>query len=87
MGFGTAGVGYILGPGQDNWDMSVAKVTKIREQQTIQFRAEFFNTFNHPQFASVNNTDASNRNGGGFGDIIASSVNPRVLQFALKYSF
>jgi len=88
-GFGTAGAGYILGPGQDNWDMTLAKLIKIRESQSLQFRAEFFNTFNHPQFSSINDTDANDRaqNGGGLGTITTLSVNPRVLQFALKYLF
>jgi hypothetical protein len=50
---------------------------------------EFFDTFNHPQFANINDTDANDRaaNGGGFGNITVLSVNPRVLPFALKYLF
>jgi len=88
-GFGNLGLGNILGPGQANWDMSLAKSTKIRESQTLQFRAEFFNTFNHPQFNSLANTDANARaqNGGGLGTITTLSVNPRVIQFGLKYLF
>jgi hypothetical protein len=84
------GAGNILGPGQDNWDMTIAKLIKIREGQSLQFRAEFFNTFNHPQFANISDTDANDyraANGGGFGNITVLSVNPRVLQFALKYLF
>ena len=88
-GFGNMGLGNILGPGQNNWDMSLAKSTKIRESQSLQFRAEFFNTFNHPQFNSLANTDANARaqNGGGLGTITTLSVNPRVIQFGLKYLF
>ena len=87
FGFGDAGSGILLGPGQDNWDMSLAKLTTVgglREGATLEFRAEFFNTFNHPQFALPGGTTA---NGGGFGQITTSQVNPRVIQFALKYAF
>ena len=88
-GFGGMGAGNILGPGQSNWDMTLAKLIKIRESQSLQFRAEFFNTFNHPQFSSINDTDANDRaqNGGGLGSITTLSVNPRVIQFAVKYLF
>ena len=82
--FGNSGAGIILGPGQFNWDMSLVKNTQITERQTIQLRAEFFNTFNHPQFgnpAVALDTPAT------FGQITTTTVNPRVLQFALKYSF
>ena len=88
-GFGNMGFGNILGPRQNNWDMSLAKLIKIRESQSLQFRAEFFNTFNHPQFSTLANTDANARaqNGGGLGTITTLSVNPRVIQFGLKYLF
>ena len=88
-GFGNSGVGNILGPGQDDWDMSLAKLIKIRESQTLEFRAEFYNTFNNPQFANVLDTDANDRaaNGGGLGTITVTSVNPRVIQFGLKFLF
>jgi hypothetical protein len=87
-GFGNMGAGNILGPGQSNWDMSLAKLIKIRESQSLQFRAEFFNTFNHPQFGNINDTDAAGGGRGtGLGDITNTAVNPRVIQFALKYLF
>ena len=82
--FGNSGAGIILGPGQFNWDISLIKNTQITERQAIQLRAEFFNTFNHPQFgnpALALDTPAT------FGQITTTTVNPRVLQFALKYSF
>src|SRR5262249_26709129 len=85
-GYGNSPIGIILGPGQVNWDMSLTKATKIggiREDATLQFRAEFFNAFNHPQFANpVTNVAAGN-----FGSITSTSVNPRLIQFALKYIF
>jgi hypothetical protein len=86
--FGNTGVGIVTGPGQFNWDMSILKNTRVRwpnEVANVQFRAEFFNTFNHPQFAipDTNYTDL----GSTFGVITGTSVNPRFIQFALKFSF
>ena len=82
-GFGNMGGGVALGPGQANWDISVAKAFTIREGHTLQFRSEFFDTFNHPQFA--NPSVAANQ--ATFGQIVSMSVSPRVIQLALKYSF
>lgn len=84
-GFGNMQFGNVLGPGQSNWDMSLSKTTKIRESQTLQFRAEFYNAFNHPQFSNLVGSDV--QNGKGMGLIQTSSVNPRVIQFGLKYLF
>ena len=53
-GYGDSGSGILLGPGQFNWDMSALKTTRITERQVVQFRAEFFNIFNHPQFTNPN---------------------------------
>ena len=86
-GLGNAGFGYILGPGQFNFDTVLVKNTVvggIREGATLEFRTEFFNTFNHPQFNTPTGLDASKTN---FGQINSSSVNPRLIQFALKYVF
>jgi len=81
--FGNAPGGILLGPGQNNWDMSIGKTTRIRESQSVQFRAEFFNTFNHPQFSLPNPSLSS----GTPGQITGTSVSPRIIQFALKYLF
>jgi len=82
-GFGNMGGGAVLGPGQNNWDMSIAKSFTIREGQSLQFRSEFFNTFNHAQFSNPT-TAASAAN---FGQISTTSVSPRIIQLALKYLF
>jgi hypothetical protein len=85
-GFGNAPIGNMLGPDQNNWDMSLIKSTKIpfpTENAVIDFRIEAFNLFNHPQFANP----ATTATAGSFGQITAMSVNPRVLQLALKYTF
>jgi Carboxypeptidase regulatory-like domain/TonB-dependent Receptor Plug Domain len=91
--FGNSGTGILLGPGQFNWDISILKTTHVKERQSLQFRAEFFNAFNHPQFNNPNNTGGflsntvPDRSSGTFGNIITTSVNPRVIQLGLKYQF
>jgi hypothetical protein len=82
--FGNSGVGILLGPGQFNWDLAATKNTKIAEGQNLQFRAEFFNVLNHANFA---NPAVQRNTPGTFGTITATSGNPRIIQFALKYAF
>ena len=83
-GFGNSGVGIIMGPGQQNWDMSFIKHTKITEALDTEFRAEFYNIWNHAQF----NPPADDfGTASTFGHITSSSVPPRIVQFALKLIF
>jgi hypothetical protein len=84
--WGNSGYGTTLGPGQFNFDVSIQKSTVVgglHEGATLQFRTDFFNAFNHPQFIDPN-VDISQP---GFGQITAASVNPRLIQFSLKYIF
>jgi hypothetical protein len=84
--YGDTGVGYVYGPGQNNWDLALIKTTKvggINENAQLQFRTEFYNAFNHPQFANP----ALNVAAPNFGTITAASVAPRLIQFGLKYIF
>jgi hypothetical protein len=92
--WGNSSLGILLGPGQFNWDMSLTKTTTvggIHEGATLTFRTEFFNTFNHPQFnnppLASSIAGAINVNSSTFGNITSASVNPRLIQFALKYAF
>jgi hypothetical protein len=82
--FGDSGQGVILGPGNFNWDMALVKTTHITERQMVIFRTEFFNAFNHPQFS---NPALAVSTPSTFGQITTTSVNPRLIQFALKYVF
>jgi hypothetical protein len=82
-GFGNSAIGSVMGPGQNNWDMSLQKNTKITEGLTVQFRTEFYNIWNHAQF----NPPVNNVGVGTFGQIQSSSVPPRIMQFALKLLF
>lgn len=93
-GFGTLGRGAVYGPGQHNMDMSILKDTKVgglSEAGTVQFRVEFFNTFNTPQFASQTTTQFSTSitqlGAPSFGQVTATTVSPRLIQFGLKYIF
>jgi hypothetical protein len=84
--WGNSGYGTTLGPGQFNFDISLQKSTVVgglHEGATLQFRTDFFNAFNHPQFIDPN-VDISVPT---FGQITAASVNPRLIQFSLKYIF
>jgi hypothetical protein len=68
--------------------MALLKSTKLWEHGTLQFRAEFYNIWNHPQFDppfgnNVSNTSAATP----FGIITSTSTTPRVIQFGLKYLF
>jgi hypothetical protein len=90
--YGNSGPGIILGPGQFNWDLALLKRISVKENHAVQFRTEFFNAFNHPQFTNPNygvgaTYGLPNVRSGTFGQITSNSVNPRVIQFALKYSF
>src|SRR5260370_15786746 len=57
---------FLAGPGTVNTNYSVIKETAIKEQVRLQFRAEFFNLFNHPNFALPNaNVFVQKADGGG----------------------
>ena len=68
-----------------NFDFALIKRTAFGSDRTrnLEFRAEFFNIFNHTQFA---NPDAA-FNDPTFGVIQATSVAPRIIQLALKLNF
>ena len=84
-GFGNSGTGIVIGPGQENVDLALSKTVAIdwlTEKSRLQFRAEFLNTLNHPQFANPD----SNFSSPTFGVITGTAVNPRVIQLALRFS-
>jgi hypothetical protein len=86
-GYGNLRQNILLGPGQFNWDIGVVKNTVvggIHENATLEFRAEFFNAFNHAQFSNPNTVVSSVST---FGVISSESVGPRIVQLALKYIF
>ncbi len=83
--FGDAGRNTLIGPDRNEWDLSLNKTFAIRESQHLEFRSEFFNSLNHPQFAQP---DPYITNGpGAFGVITSTGLDNREIQLALKYSF
>jgi hypothetical protein len=88
-GFGNAGRNILTGPGFEDIDLSAAKDTKVTERVSLQFRAEAFNLFNHPNFGQPQNNLAVTT----FGQITATRTvrgdlgSSRQIQFALKLLF
>lgn len=74
----------LIGPGFVNTDFGVAKKFRVREAMTLQFQANFFNLFNHPNFQ----TPQGNRFGNPslFGTS-TSDFGPRITQLALRLDF
>lgn len=80
--FGNAGQGLIRGPGIVNFDMAFYKDFTFKERQTIEFRGELFNIFNHANFSAVNTSVGSAQYGQ-----VTSALDPRIVEFALRYHF
>jgi len=99
--FGDVGRNVLRGPRQTNIDFSIIKRFPLAESKNIELRAEFFNLFNHVNFANpISNLNAVVSSGGSiventgeiinpgdFGRITSTSNNPRLIQLAVKFSF
>jgi hypothetical protein len=91
----------LRGPRQTNVDVSIIRRFRINEQKRLELRAEFFNLFNQVNYenpianlnvitSSGGSIDASTGriiNPGDFGRIVATSSNPRLIQFAIRLEF
>ena len=95
--YGTLARNFLRGPSYVNFDLAVSKTTAITERVKLEFRAEFFNIFNHANFLDprvVNNGDGTfaggasgtNINSSQFGQI-TGTYDPRIIQLALRLSF
>jgi hypothetical protein len=98
--FGNSGRDNVRGPGINNFDLSLFKdfaLPHIKgigggESPRLQFRTEFFNAFNHTQFASINTSFIPIQNAAGslssspFGSV-SGARDPREIQFAVKLLF
>jgi hypothetical protein len=83
--FGNAGRNILIGPGLNILDGSIRKEFATTETQRLEFRAEFFNMLNHPNFAQP---DAFIDDGPGSAGVVTSVALPmRQIQFGLKYRF
>jgi hypothetical protein len=73
---------FFHGPGINNWNMAFHKDTQLTEQVNLQFRADFFNIFNHAQFATPLGIL-----GGAVGQVTSTSLLNRTAQLSLKLNF
>lgn len=93
-GFGDLGRNIYHGPFQQNWDVSFLKHFRIGERQDLRFAADFFNLWNHTNFANPSVTDVeaylanlANPQNNPFGKILGTVGNPRLIQFSLRWGF
>ena len=88
-GFGDLGRNVYHGPFQQNWDVSFLKHFKIGERNDVRFAADFFNLWNHTNFADPTVTDVETAGSANspFGKIIQTNGNPRLIQFSLRWAF
>lgn len=93
--FGNLGRNRLRGPAYETLDLGVYRNFKIKESMNLQFRAEFFNALNHTNFGLPNaglgsvatfGTITSTSGGGGLYSE-GSTADPRIIQFALKFTF
>ncbi len=86
--YGNVGRGVYSGPGLADLDVSVMKMTRLSERMRLQFRSEFFNILNHPNWGVPNQTVFSGTAfNASVGLINATATNSRQIQFALKLMF
>jgi hypothetical protein len=94
--FGNLGRDQVFGPGFWNTDFSLSKIFAVHEQLSLQFRAEFFNIFNHPNFALPTNVVSIGAAHAGLitqtpdvaqGNPGLGGGGPRVMQFGLRLQF
>ncbi len=81
--FGNSGRNAVRGPSFSNLDFSLFKSFKIVERYTLQFRSEFFNILNHPNFGNPSGAFGT----ANIGRITSVAANPRNSQFALRLTF
>jgi Carboxypeptidase regulatory-like domain/TonB dependent receptor len=91
--FGNAGRNIVRGPGYQDWDFSIFKTFPIREQMRFEFRAEFFNIWNHvnpltgPTGQDGQVEPVSVELGQAQFGFVQAARDPRFIQFALKFYF
>jgi hypothetical protein len=94
--YGNLGRNTVVGPSQFNFDTSFGKTFKFGERANLQFRAELFNIFNHPNFGSISTTiftsaatvaDNNKGRNNSAGAITTTATNSRQIQFGLKLAF
>jgi hypothetical protein len=87
---GNAAKTLIRGPGINTWDLGLFKSFPIKEFGKLHFRWEMYNAFNHTQFSGLNASaqfDAQGKQVNQLFGQFTSARSPRVMQFALRFSF
>jgi len=82
---GNAKRRIFYGPGIENFDMTLEKSLRLLREQSLTFRVELFNTFNHAQFYGPASVDGQIEDP-NFGQIVSAAA-PRLIQLVAKYSF
>ncbi|MBI1956046.1 MAG: hypothetical protein HYS38_06590, partial [Acidobacteria bacterium] len=98
--YGNVPRNALIGPGFANFDLSFHKDFLVREPRAMEFRADFFNLFNHPNFATPSSPtgaqvtggvivfpDASGAPAGNAGQIFRTVTDSRQIQLSLRYRF
>ncbi len=79
---GTCGRNIVEGPAYRDYDATLARIFTLTERAHLEFRADFFDVFNHPNFNTPNRYFATST----FGQITSAQL-PRLIQFGLRLSF
>jgi hypothetical protein len=82
---GNAKRRFFYGPGINNFDIALHKMTRLTESKSLEFRFETFNIFNHAQFYPNGSVDG-NISSPTFGHVL-KAASPRIGQVALKFNF
>jgi hypothetical protein len=87
--FGNLGRNTFRGPYQQNWDFSVQKNFRLTERFSLRFATDFFNIWNHANFANpaINDVETIGAPGSPFGKIFSTVGTPRLIQFSLRLAF
>jgi hypothetical protein len=85
--FGNARIGDLRGPHLVNFDLVLQKNFQVTERQQIEFRSEFFNLFNHPNFGLPSGSSSAPVDVPGGAAITNTATDNRQIEFALKYTF
>ena len=85
--YGNSRVGNLRGPDLVDFDFVLQKNFKVYEAQQLEFRAEFFNLFNHPNFGLPGGSGQIAVDFPGAAAITNTATDNRQVEFALKYTF
>jgi hypothetical protein len=81
--FGNNGRNNWIGPGYNDTDINIARTVRLPRTFSVQFRAEMFNMFNHPNFEIPTAVETSN----AFNTLTVTNGNNRQVQFGAKLLF